>query len=121
MLVLVDTSSIIYGLEHSKDVFEIANGRFPSHEILISRGVIAELSGLSNSNAKKAQLAKTALRIIKLKRIRVDNITGSADNWIFSKAIAEPSIAITNDTQLCKRLKSRKVNTFKLSKKGILK
>ena len=121
MLVLVDTSSIIYGLEHSKDVFEIANGRFPSHEILISRGVIAELSGLSNSNAKKAQLAKTALRIIKLKRIRVDNIKGSADDWILGKAVAEPSIVITNDTPLYKKLKSHKVDVFKLSKDGILK
>jgi len=121
LLVLVDTSSILYGLENSKDVFEITKSRFPGCDIMISKGVVAELSGLSNSAGKTAQLAKTALQIIKLKRIRVDNITGSADNWIFSKAIAEPSIAITNDTQLCKRLKSRKVNTFKLSKKGILK
>ena len=121
LLVLVDTSSILYGLENSKDVFEIAKSRFPGCNILVSKGVVAELSGLSSSASKTAQLAKTALQIIKLKKVRVDNITGSADNWIFNKAIAEPSIAITNDTALYKRLKSRKLSAFKLSKKGILK
>ncbi len=120
--VIVDTSSIVFGFEFKKDVFEAATGRFHTHKQLISAGVLAELSTLAENRGKKGLAARLALAAIKYKKVLVDNSTQHVDSWVFGKSLEHPgTVVITNDTALFKRLKAKGVLAYKFTKAGVIK
>jgi rRNA-processing protein FCF1 len=120
-IVVIDTSAILFGFSNQRDVFVAVREKFPSCKQVISRGVIAELSRISQNTGKKGQSAKIALQAIKYKNVYVEDIDYSVDRWIFSKSSGTPgTIAITNDTELCRKLKDAGVECFKLSRNGKL-
>ena len=119
--VIIDTSSILFGMSNRKDVFDIARAHLPGYQMLISKGVIRELRGISQNMGRRGAGAKAALEAIKYKKVHVDNNTTDVDDWILSKAIGYPgSVVITNDTGLSKRLRSNSVEMRKLTKDGSL-
>lgn len=120
-MILIDTSSILFSMQYSKDIFAIAAAKFPHHLPIISAGVIDELKGISSRPTQKSKLARASLEMIKVKNIRVDNIRGSADAWMLEKA-RQPGrdVFITNDTALFKEIKSLRKHVLKISKNGIL-
>jgi rRNA-processing protein FCF1 len=118
---IVDTSSIVFGFTYKEDVFAIAKKDFPSMNMLISVGILNELSKLSRNKGKKGAAAKTAIESLRYKKINVDSNTGSVDSWIFNKAKEYPhSVVITNDTELFKKLKASEIRSLKLTKTGLL-
>ncbi|MCL5262342.1 MAG: hypothetical protein M1390_00675 [Candidatus Marsarchaeota archaeon] len=120
--VIVDTSSILFGLAHRKDVLGIAERSLPGFTPLISSGVIRELRHHSLNKGAKGASARAALSILKLKKIRVDNTSGDVDSWILRKAVSEAgSLVVTNDTPLLRKLRLSGVRVMKLSKSGKLK
>ena len=121
VFLIIDTSSIVFGFSNRKDVFEIARIRFPGYGMLISAGVLNELSKLAGNRGQKGAGAKTAIEALKYKKVDVDNNTGSVDSWIYAKSREYPhTVVITNDTELYKKLKSANINCLKLTKAGLL-
>lgn len=119
--IIVDTSSILFGISCRKDVFAIASRSFRNATITVSKGVIRELSGISKNRGVRGSTAKAALALIRVKNVKVDTDNGSVDSWILRIAARHNnSIVITNDTALFKKAESANPNVFKLSKSGLL-
>jgi rRNA-processing protein FCF1 len=87
--IIIDTSSILFGLRFNKNVFEIVRETYISnYKLVISKGIINELKRLSLAKSRLARNAKLALSIISLikeneRKIFIykdSNI--NADNWI---------------------------------------
>ena len=120
--VIIDTSSIVFGFAYRKDVFEIAKTHFHGAKLLISAGVLNELSKISENRGKKGASARAAIAAIKYKNVLVDNNTQHVDNWVLGKSLGSPNtVVITNDTALIKRLRAKGVLSYKLTKAGVLK
>jgi rRNA-processing protein FCF1 len=118
---IIDTSSIIFGFLNKKDVFAAARRDYPSYNILISTGILTELSRIARNSGVKGSGAKTAIEALKFKKVNVDNNIGSVDSWIYERSREYPhSVVITNDTELYKRLKSVNIKCLKLTKAGLL-
>ncbi len=120
--VIIDTSSILFGLSFNKDVFAIAARRFPGSKPMISRGIIGELRAISKNMGRKGATAAAALSLIRVKNVKVDANSGNVDSWVYRTAARYNNfIVITNDTALFRRVRGANPNVFKLSKSGILK
>ena len=118
--VIIDTSSILYGISFRKDIFAIAAMRFPGSTMIISKGVLRELSGISKGNGRRGADAMAALALIRVKNVKVDTDSGTADSWALRSARHNNFIVITNDTALLRRIKQINPNVFKLSKSGAI-
>ncbi len=116
--VIVDTSSMMFGFSHNRNVFEAAHRKFPTRKPLVSKGILAELRAISENRGKRGATARLALLEIKAKKIDVDNITEYADKWILDASLRRGKVVITNDTALARRLLSRGVGVFKMSVSG---
>ena len=119
--VLVDTSSILFGMEYRKSAIEASRARFTDLKPLVSKGIINELTKLSLNKGKKGAAAKAALAEITLKRIDVESISGNADSWILARAArSEGLTVVTNDTELARKLLNLDASVFKMSRNGFL-
>ena len=119
---IIDTSSILFGISFRKDAFEIAKRRFHGCTFLIPRGIVRELDSISRNRGRKGAGARAALSLIRVKNLKVNSNNGSVDSWIASTAARHNNIVvITNDTVLFKKVKPVNRNVFKLSKSGTLK
>ncbi|MEM3227766.1 MAG: hypothetical protein QXR58_00260 [Candidatus Micrarchaeaceae archaeon] len=118
---LVDTSSILYGFENGKNVFESIYRQFPECKAYVSKGIIRELEKISHNKGRKGALAKASIAEIKAAGIRVYRSNLNGDAWLLRMhpAPSEGGV-ITNDSALAKKLKSLGANVLKLSKGGIL-
>lgn len=120
--VIIDTSSILFGFAYNRNVFETAKRSFPGYELLVSKGIIRELSAISANRSSRGLRARVALLELKAKKISVDNISINADKWILDTAAKNKDfIIITNDTALARGLEKLSVRVFKMSKSGVLK
>jgi rRNA-processing protein FCF1 len=118
---IIDTSSILFGFAYNRNVFETARESFPGYRMLVSKGIIKELTRLSANKGTKGQRARLALLELRAKKIDVDNISIHPDRWILHTAVKNRDyIVITNDTALAKMLSLAKTKVFKISKNGIL-
>ncbi len=119
--VLIDTSSIIFSVQNKNDIFESINLRFPLYVQMVSEAVVSELKKISSGNSSKSRAAKVGLRMIKIKKIKVDTKVGYADLWMLENAKKDDrNIFVTNDIALFRALKSLHKRSFKISKQGIL-
>ena len=134
--IVIDTSSILFGLKFNKNVFEIIKKEYISnYKIILSKSIINELLRISKTKSKVAFNARTALSIISLIKenerkvfiYKASNI--NVDKWILELPERFPDlIIITNDTLLAKKLlndnkinRNKNIRLFKLTKQGILK
>ncbi len=120
-MVIIDTSSILFGISMKKDVFQAAKNKFPGCTLTISKGILRELSGLSRSTGRRSASAKTALALIRVKNVKVDNDNRGVDSWVYRTAKHNNFIVITNDTALFRKVKRINQKVFRLSKNGFLK
>ncbi|MEM3875812.1 MAG: hypothetical protein QXP35_01940, partial [Candidatus Micrarchaeaceae archaeon] len=110
--IIIDTSSILFGLKYKKNVFEVIKTKYISnYKIFISKGIINELARLSKSKSKLAVIAKMALLLIykirqnerKVFIYKRSNI--NVDTWILNISNDLKNIdIITNDTNLAKKI-----------------
>ena len=117
---IIDTSSILFGFTYGRNVFESAMETFEGSKLLVSRGIITELTRFSSNKGAKGMRAKVALMEIKAKKISVDNISTNVDKWILYTAPRKGALVITNDTPLAKRLVFGGIKVFKMSRSGVL-
>ncbi|MGC8537596.1 MAG: DUF188 domain-containing protein [Candidatus Micrarchaeia archaeon] len=116
--VIVDTSSILYGFEYRKDVFDAIENRLGRYEAVISRGVLRELDKMGTNKGRKGAAARAALNALKAKNIKVDSTITYVDRWISKNAQADGAAVVTNDSGLAARLLAEGVRVFKMSKSG---
>jgi rRNA-processing protein FCF1 len=116
--ILVDTSSILFGLSRKVDVFMAVReqlGLSPR----ISFGVIRELSMLSTKKGPKQKYAKVGLSLIDRHGVDVDEDDTYVDKWILKNS-KKYSKVCTNDTKLRKELTRRGATTYSISGDGTL-
>lgn len=119
--VIIDTSSMLFGFTYNRNVFERAREQFPGYKLLVSSGIIKELTKISSNKGSKGLRARVALLELKAKKINVDNISVYPDKWILDTSLKnKESVVITNDSALARKLKLGKVRTYKISKSGVL-
>lgn len=120
-LLIIDTSSILFGFSNKINAFEAAQHHFPTHRLLVSSGIMRELSGIATNKGARGAHAKLALSILKSKKINILIDNQLVDKWILGSAEQHPGITvITNDSILAKRLKQAGAEVCKLSRSGIL-
>lgn len=127
--IIIDTSSILFALKYNKNIFEIIKTKYLSnYKIIISKGIINELTRLSKTRSKLKLSATIGLIIInkikeKERKIFIykrSNI--NVDKWILDISNKFKNIiVITNDTELAEKLYHNNIEIFKISKQGILK
>ena len=117
--IIIDTSSILFAVKFGRDAFDAAAALGASSHIAIPTGVIDELRGISNGRGSKAIGARTALKMLRIKNVKLYKSVEKVDDWIYHHAMENPGCTvITNDTELFKRLKGIHSKVFKISKNG---
>lgn len=117
--IIVDTSSILFGLSNRIDVFKKVGEQFGLSPV-ISKGVFNELTALSKSRKSTSKYAKVALSLIDRYQIKMDENDIYVDKWILSAAKAYGKVC-TNDTKLKTALRARGITVYSISRDGILK
>ncbi|MGC8479122.1 MAG: hypothetical protein ACP5M9_00420 [Candidatus Micrarchaeia archaeon] len=123
---IIDTSSILFGLKYKNNVFEIIsnNDKYFSHTIVISKGVLLELKRFSKSSKSLKKEAVMALEIVKdtvnKKRLIINKSESYVDKWILNYATKNKAQVCTNDIKLKKQLKHNGITVISISKSGIL-
>lgn len=118
--ILLDTSSIIFGLSNKIDTFQILKESFPTYKIAIPYGVIRELKRFAKGKKKERLQAKIGLALLGKYKIKVVKSNEYVDDWIFKNASNTDVIVCTNDVELKHRLKETGAKTISISRSGLL-
>ena len=116
--IIVDTSSILFGLENKVDIFKEADSKLGLSPI-ISKGVVMELTKISSSKRQDRKYAIMALKLIAEQKVKIESDTAYVDEWIIRAATKYGNVC-TNDTKLRKALKSKGVSIYSVSMGGSL-
>lgn len=119
---ILDTSSIIFGLSNKINVFDSVNNQLPGYRILISKGVERELEKMGKGRSKYGKYAKVAIHLLKASS-NIDRAedTRFVDAWILKDSVALKAAVCTNDTKLKKALRAKGITAYSISRSGILK
>ncbi len=116
--VIVDTSSIIFGLSNKVDVFSAIKAKDPSLEPLISMGIMNELNRIRDSWGKFSKFAAAGIYLISRHEPDIANTKEGVDDWIVSEASKLGCSVCTNDMALKRRLKAKGIEVFSISRSG---
>ncbi len=121
-LAIIDTSSILFGFSHKKNVFDAVRYALHDHAPYLSGAVMRELHQIARNKGRIGVSARVALQELRYKNIKGSNTSlSNADLDIMRVADRhKDSVVITNDTALVKRLQGLGVEVFKLSISGRL-
>ncbi|MEM0087006.1 MAG: hypothetical protein QW774_01340 [Candidatus Micrarchaeaceae archaeon] len=119
-VIIVDTSSMIFGIRNGIDIFDVLMSNFPGYKIIISKGILRELDGFSKSTRQISKYARLVLARISSSGITVDSDSGYADSWILRIAPEYSAIVCTNDIALKRKLEANGVKVLSISRKGLL-
>lgn len=118
--IIIDTSSIIFGLSNNIDIFDTVAYELPGYKILISKGIVEELKKLGSKNGRYKKYAHVALTLIKKHKAKVANSSSYVDAWIENEAVKTNCTVCTNDIKLKKLLKSKDITVLSISRSGLL-
>ncbi|MGC8651830.1 MAG: hypothetical protein ACP5UH_01085 [Candidatus Micrarchaeia archaeon] len=118
--IIVDTSSILFGFENRKNVFDIVLREWHGCRLLMPSSIMGELRKKAQNSGKSGAYAKAALAL--LHNVPAIKIRGgsNADSWIVGNALPRKALVVTNDTLLGRRLAEMGVKVFRLSRNGML-
>lgn len=114
--IIIDTSSILFGLSINVDVLKSAKTQL-SLEPCVSKGVLRELSSIANSRKANRKYASVATSLIKKYNIKICPDTEHVDRWILKSAHAVKNVC-TNDTILRKKLRQEGIIAYTISMDG---
>ena len=118
--IIVDTSSIMFGVEKRADVFQRLREKYRGCTIVLPNGVLAELRKVARSRRVNRKYAAVALKIIDKHNPEIVPSGPYVDRWLLRKAPPMKCIVCTNDTQLKRRLKLKGVRTVGLAMGGVI-
>jgi len=118
-ILIIDTSSILFCLSNNIDLLSAVNEAFPGYGIAVSKGIIKELNGLSNSRKRSARYAGIAVRMLKRANAYVFENDENADKWLIEIAGPDKTIC-TNDSKLRRALRARGANVVSVARDGKL-
>ena len=118
--VIVDTSSIIFGISNSIDVFEKISEMLPGCVMLISNGVQRELKGIGLGKGRNSKYARISLELIGKKKLTVRRDDGNVDAWILKETASGKCAVCTNDTKLRRSLRQNGAKVLTLGMDGRL-
>ncbi|MGA3020939.1 MAG: PIN domain-containing protein [Candidatus Micrarchaeales archaeon] len=118
--IIVDTSSILFGVAKRIDVFEKIKEEFPRYKIVMPSGVMDELKGIGKGRRKESINARYALKMLKDKDVEIVQSGYEVDGWIVKNAAAMGCEVCTNDAELRKRLRAEGVRIVSLGLGGSL-
>ena len=118
--IIVDTSSIIFGLSNKKDVFEAVRNHQRAYSPIISEGIIRELKLIRERHEKYSKFAGAALLLISMAHVEITKDSSSVDEWIKKEAVGKGYAVCTNDTALKRSLKTAKIRVFSMTRSGTL-
>ena len=118
--VIVDTSSIIFGLSKKHDVFSALEEHFPGYSLLIPQGIMNEIKGIASGNGRYAKYAKAALEVIKRNnKIEVSRSMSYPDSWILASSSKAEAVC-TNDMALKRELRKKGAQVLSMAINGKL-
>jgi len=113
--VLLDTNFLMVPFQFGVDVFDemrsLLEGEF---ELLTSSEIVRELERISAGASKDASAARSALRLLKEKGVRVIQSRTSADDWLVEYGQENNAVVCTNDSELLERLEEAGVSRIRL-------
>lgn len=114
--ILLDANFLLLPHKNKIDVFEeIPKLLDEKHEYVTLESIVGELVKLSDGASDDAAAAKTALKLIKAKEVKVAESAGEGDAAIRDYAMKhENTVVCTNDRELKRELKARGVKTISL-------
>ena len=119
-VIILDTSSIIFGLSNRIDTFQRLKESFPTYRITIPYGVVRELKRIANGKKKEKLQARIGLGLIKEHAISVVSGREYVDTWIIKHSGSSDTIICTNDVELKQKLKGMGSKTISISRSGML-
>ncbi len=117
-VLLLDTSSMLFGIENKIDVFDALRYSFAEFRIEISTGIVQELKSMAGSRRKEKGSAAMALALIKKHNINIYTDNGKVDSWILRRAVEVNALVCTNDIVLKRLLKKDGVRSVSISRDG---
>ena len=96
--IIIDTSSILFGLENKVDVFKAAEDQLGLKPV-ISKGVLRELRRKLGGKGRDGKNASVALELIGRYKVRIESDESYVDKWIIYAAKYFKNVC-TNDTKL---------------------
>ncbi|MGI0141606.1 MAG: PIN domain-containing protein [Candidatus Micrarchaeales archaeon] len=118
--VIIDTSSILFGLANKVDPFQSIKESFPSYKIVVSSGIIKELAVISGSRKKEKVQAKIGLALMKKHEVEVVKGDEYVDRWIIKHSGGFDTVVCTNDVVLKQKLKAIGARVVSVAQSGML-
>lgn len=116
MKVILDSNFLIDILRFKLDLDNIKEicGRC---ELIVFDSVVDELEKISKSKGKNGQYARLALKILKLKNIKILKIEGKDVDETILNFVNRDMVVATNDRELRKKLKVKDIKTIYIRNK----
>ncbi len=118
--VILDTSSMLFGIRNNKDAFQLVEEAFADAHIIVSRSIVKELEALAKTGKSEGREAKTALELMGKHNVVTVESTAYADSFIVDEARKRMCYVCTNDTELKKRLRAEGIRAFSIGRDGRL-
>ncbi len=113
--VILDTNALMIPYQFGVDVFSELE-KMGYHELLVPEGVVKELNKLHiHAKGKDRTAASVALSL--MDRCSIIEAKGNPDDVIIKLAEERDAAVVTNDVELKKRLKEKKIPTIYLRQK----
>jgi len=106
MKILLDTSFLLTAVKYKVDIFEQLKG----HELVILDGVKRELETLIKTKKRGKLEARIVLELLKKNKVKIKK---SKIKNVDDALVAEKNAIATQDKELKKRLKGRKIITIR--------
>jgi uncharacterized protein len=122
MIVLLDTNSLLLPHQRRIDVFSEIKRLIPEHhELATLSTVLQELEGLAKSPATKDGVAaKVGLKLIENKNVTIIPSEGPVDEALVAYAAEYKAIVCTNDQDLKRKLKKKRLTLIVMRGKNHL-
>ena len=114
--IILDANFILIPHKKKIDIFSRIPELLPEkHDFVTLGSVVNELEGIAEGASDDAAAARTALKLIKVKGVKVVPSSGPADHAIVDYASRrEKTVVCTNDKELKRKLKAAGVKTVSL-------
>jgi len=117
---VLDTNFLLLPYQFKIDIFRELEDIVGEYSIVISTTIFNELKNLSTNKGKKGMAAKFGIKIVNANKAKVIETTVTADDWIVDYSFKKGAIVCTNEKELKKRLKSKKIKVIGMKSKSKL-